>query len=93
MSLESFFQLKENNTSVRQELLAGLTTFMAMSYLIFVVPSMLADAGIPKDAAIASTIFVTIAITLLMGLWAKFPVGVAPGLGITAYFALSLIHI
>ena len=61
MSLESFFQLKENNTSVRQELLAGLTTFMAMSYLIFVVPSMLADAGIPKDAAIASTIFVTIA--------------------------------
>ena len=87
MSLESFFQLKENNTSVRQELLAGLTTFMAMSYLIFVVPSMLADAGIPKDAAIASTIFVTIAITLLMGLWAKFPVGVAPGLGITAYFA------
>ena len=87
MSLDSIFQLKENNTSVRQELLAGLTTFMAMSYLIFVVPGMLADAGIPKDAAIASTIFVTIVITLLMGLWAKFPVGVAPGLGITAYFA------
>ena len=87
MTLESLFRLKENNTSVRQELLAGLTTFMAMSYLIFVVPSMLADAGIPKDAAIASTIFVTIVITLLMGLWAKFPVGVAPGLGITAYFA------
>ena len=87
MTLESLFRLQENNTSVRQELLAGLTTFMAMSYLIFVVPSMLADAGIPKDAAIASTIFVTIVITLLMGLWAKFPVGVAPGLGITAYFA------
>ena len=87
MTIESLFRLKENNTSVRQELLAGLTTFMAMSYLIFVVPSMLADAGIPKDAAIASTIFVTIVITLLMGLWAKFPVGVAPGLGITAYFA------
>lgn len=87
MTLESLFRLKENNTSVRQELLAGLTTFMAMSYLIFIVPSMLADAGIPKDAAIASTIFVTIVITLLMGLWAKFPVGVAPGLGITAYFA------
>ena len=87
MTLESLFRLKENNTSVRQELLAGLTTFMAMSYLIFVVPSMLADAGIPKDAAIASTIFVTIVITLLMGLWAKFPGGVAPGLGITAYFA------
>lgn len=68
MTLESLFRLKENNTSVRQELLAGLTTFMAMSYLIFVVPSMLADAGIPKDAAIASTIFVTIVITLLMGL-------------------------
>lgn len=60
---------------------------MAMCYLIFVVPSMLADAGMPKDSAVAATIWVSILATLLMGLWAKFPVGVAPGLGITAFFA------
>ena len=60
---------------------------MAMCYLIFVVPSMLADAGMPRESAVAAVIWVTIAITLLMGLWARFPVGVAPGLGITAFFA------
>ena len=85
--LEKIFALKANGTSVRQELRAGLTSFMAMCYLIFVVPSMLADAGMPRESAVAAVIWVTIAITLLMGLWARFPVGVAPGLGITAFFA------
>ena len=85
--LERIFALKANGTSVRQELRAGLTSFMAMCYLIFVVPSMLADAGMPRESAVAAVIWVTIAITLLMGLWARFPVGVAPGLGITAFFA------
>ena len=85
--LEKIFDLKANGTSVRQELRAGLTSFMAMCYLIFVVPSMLADAGMPRESAVAAVIWVTIAITLLMGLWARFPVGVAPGLGITAFFA------
>lgn len=60
---------------------------MAMCYLVFVVPAMLADAGMPKDSAVAATIWVSILATLAMGLWAKFPVGVAPGLGITAFFA------
>ena len=85
--LEKIFDLKANGTSVRQELRAGLTSFMAMCYLIFVVPSMLADAGMPRESAVAAVIWVTIAITLLMGLRARFPVGVAPGLGITAFFA------
>ena len=85
--LENYFKLKENGTTISQEVFAGLTTFMAMSYLIFVVPGMLADGGMPKDAVVGATILVTIAITLLMGLWAKYPVGVAPGLGITAFFA------
>ncbi|MFR3634923.1 MAG: solute carrier family 23 protein [Sutterella sp.] len=84
---ESYFKLKDHNTTVSQEVFAGITTFMAMSYLIFVVPGMLADGGMPKDAVVGGTILVTIAITLLMGLWAKYPVGVAPGLGITAFFA------
>ena len=85
--LETYFNPAARGSSVRKECLAGLTSFMAMCYLIFVVPSMLADAGMPKDSAVAATIWVSILATLLMGLWAKFPVGVAPGLGITAFFA------
>ncbi len=85
--LETYFKLKDNGTTVSQEVFAGITTFMAMAYLIFVVPGMLADGGMPKDSVVGATILVTIAITLLMGLWARYPVGVAPGLGITAFFA------
>ena len=85
--LESIFHPTAKGSTVKRELLAGLTTFMAMCYLIFVVPSMLSDAGMPKDSAIAATIWITIIATLIMGLWARFPVGVAPGLGITAFFA------
>lgn len=84
---ERVFHLAACNTTVRRELLAGLTSFMAMCYLIFVVPGMLADAGMPRESAVVATIWVTIFATLLMGFWARFPVAVAPGLGISAYFA------
>lgn len=86
-ALEKYFKLREHDTSIAQEFYGGLTTFMATCYLIFVIPSMLHDAGIPKDAATAATVVTTILVTLLMGLWAKYPVAVAPGLGITAFFA------
>ena len=85
--LEKMFNPAARGSTVRREMLAGLTSFMAMCYLIFVVPGMLGDAGMPKDSAIAATIWITVIATLIMGLWAKFPVGVAPGLGITAFFA------
>ena len=85
--LETIFRPAAKGSTVRRELLAGLTSFMAMCYLIFVVPNMLADAGMPRDGAVAATIWVTVIATLIMGLWARFPVGVAPGLGITAFFA------
>lgn len=85
--MERLFRLSAHGTSVRQECLAGLTSFMAMCYIIFVVPNMLSDAGMPHESSVAATIWVTIIITLIMGLWAHFPVGVAPGLGITAFFA------
>ena len=85
--LERCFQLEAHGTTAKRECLAGLTTFLAMCYIIFVVPGMLADAGIPKHSAVAAVIWVTIISTLIMGLWAKFPVGVAPGLGISAIFA------
>ena len=85
--LETIFRPAAKGSTVRRELLAGLTSFMAMCYLIVVVPNMLADAGMPRDGAVAATIWVTVIATLIMGLWARFPVGVAPGLGITAFFA------
>ena len=88
--LERLFHLKEKGTTPRQEMLAGLTTFVAVSYIIFVNPHMLADAGMPQEAAIASPIFATIFATAVMGLWANFPVAVAPGMGLNAFFAYTL---
>ena len=85
--ISTFFRLKEKNTSIKSELYGGLTTFMAMCYVVFVVPGMLADTGMPGEGAITALICITAAVTLVMGLWANFPVGVAPGLGISAFFA------
>lgn len=85
--LNRFFHIREKGSSIRTECIAGLTSFMAMCYLIFVVPGMLADTGMPREAAVSATIWVTVLSTLLVALWAKFPVGVAPGLGISAFFA------
>ncbi len=86
-SLESLFGLKASETTVKQEVLGGLTTFVAMSYLIFVVPAMLADAGMNREAATAATILVTVSACALMGLYANLPIAIGPGLGISAYFA------
>ena len=85
--MERLFRLKEHNTTVRTELIAGLTTFMSMSYVLIVVPGLLADAGMPKDAAVTSTILVSVLSTLLMALVANYPVALAPGLGLGAFFA------
>ena len=85
--LERLFHLRERGTTVKTECLAGLTTFMAMCYILFVVPGMLADAGMPVAGTAPAVVWVTVLATLVMGLWAGFPVAVAPGLGITAFFA------
>ena len=89
--LDKLFHIKERGSSVRTEMIAGLTTFVTISYVIFVIPNMLCDAGMPKDAAIASTIYATIMATILMGLVANYPVAVAPGLGINAFFAYYVV--
>lgn len=85
--LERLFHLSEHGTTVKTECLAGLTTFMAMCYILFVVPGMLADAGMPVAETAPAVVWVTVLATLAMGLWAGFPVAVAPGLGISAFFA------
>lgn len=89
--LEKLFKLSERKTNVKTEILAGITSFMTMSYIIFVNPSILADAGIPKEAALTATIYASVFCTLLMALWANFPVAVAPGMGLNAFFAYTVV--
>ena len=85
--IERYFKIREKGSSVRTELIAGLTTFIAMAYILFVNPNILADAGIPKDAAIASTIWIAALASMAMGAFANYPVALAPGMGLNAFFA------
>ncbi len=89
--LEKLFKLESKGTNVKTELLAGLTTFVAVGYIIFVNPNILAEAGIPKEAAIAATIWSAAFCTIIMGLWANFPVAVAPGMGLNAFFTYTVV--
>ena len=86
-ALEKFFKINEKGSTVRTELIAGLTTFIAVSYIMFVNPNILADAGVPKEAAIASTIWIAALASLVMGVVANYPVALAPGMGLNAFFA------
>ncbi|NHZ82534.1 NCS2 family permease [Massilia sp. CCM 8695] len=89
--LENHFKLKENGTDVRTELLAGLTTFLTMAYIIFVNPSILGDAGMPKDAVFVATCLAAALGSLIMGLYANYPIALAPGMGLNAYFAYVVV--
>jgi adenine/guanine/hypoxanthine permease len=89
--MERLFKLKEHNTNVRTELLAGLTTFLTMAYIIFVNPSILGDAGMPKDAVFVATCIAAALGTLVMGLYANYPIAMAPGMGLNAYFAYVVV--
>jgi AGZA family xanthine/uracil permease-like MFS transporter len=89
--LDAHFALGELGTTVRTELLAGATTFLTMSYIVFVNPSILADAGMPPQAVMAATCLSAAFGCLLMGLWAKHPIALAPGMGINAYFAYGVV--
>ncbi|WP_028129689.1 NCS2 family permease [Selenomonas sp. AE3005] len=85
--LERFFKLREKETTVKTEVIAGFTTFIALAYIMFVNPNILADAGVPKEAAIASTIWIAALSTMMMGVFANYPVALAPGMGLNAFFA------
>lgn len=84
--LNRYFKLKAKGTSVRTEVVAGITTFVAMAYIIFVNSSILQMAGIPKGAAVAATIWSAALCTIAMGLFANLPVAMAPGMGLNAFF-------
>ncbi|MGL5677767.1 MAG: NCS2 family permease [Cellulosilyticaceae bacterium] len=89
--LERYFKLKENNTNVRTEFVAGMTTFMTMAYILIVNPSILAAAGMDQGAVFTATAVSAIVATLLMGLYAKLPFAQAPGMGLNAYFAYTVV--
>lgn len=90
--LDKFFKLTENGTNVRTELVAGLTTFLTMAYIIFVNPSILGDAGMPKDSVFVATCLAAAIGTLIMGLYANYPMALAPGMGLNAYFAYVVVQ-
>lgn len=91
--LEKLFKLSKKNTNVRTEVIAGLTTFIALAYIMFVNPNIMADAGVPKEAAIASTIWVAALATMAMGVFANYPVALAPGMGLNAFFAYYVVGV
>ncbi|MEW5932208.1 MAG: NCS2 family permease [Bacillota bacterium] len=89
--LERKFALSANRTTTRTEVLAGLTTFMTMAYIIFVNPSILKDAGMDFGAVMVATCLSSAAACLIMGLYANYPIALAPGMGINAFFAYTVV--
>lgn len=88
---ESLFKLRENGTDVRTEVVAGITTFLTMAYIIFVNPAILGDAGVPKEAVFVATCLAAALGTAIMALYANYPIGMAPGMGLNAYFAYAVV--
>jgi AGZA family xanthine/uracil permease-like MFS transporter len=89
--LERIFHLRENKTTVRTELLAGLTTFMTMAYVVVVNPRILSEAGMPVEGVLFATCISAAIATLVMGLWANYPIALAPGMSLNAYFTYSIV--
>jgi AGZA family xanthine/uracil permease-like MFS transporter len=89
--LQRLFHLNENQTTVRRELLAGLTTFMTMAYVVVVNPRILAEAGMPVEGVLFATCVSAAVATLIMGLWANYPIALAPGMSLNAYFTYSIV--
>lgn len=88
---EKFFQLSKKGTDFKTELLAGLTTFLTMAYILGVNPGMLSIGGVPFEAAFLATALSAAIATLVMGLYANYPVALAPGMGLNAFFTFNVI--
>lgn len=89
--LEQLFHISANRTSIRRELLAGLTTFMTMAYIVVVNPQILSQAGMPVEGVLFATCISAALATLVMGLWANYPIALAPGMSLNAYFTYSIV--
>ncbi|KAF0203825.1 MAG: putative MFS transporter AGZA family xanthine/uracil [Bacteroidetes bacterium] len=88
---EKFFRLAENKTTIRTEVLAGLTTFMTMAYILAVNPSILSATGMDRNALFTATALSALVATLVMALYAKLPFALAPGMGLNAFFAFTVV--
>src|SRR5580692_8288420 len=84
--IERYFHLAENQTTVRREFLGGLTTFITMAYIVVINPQILAKAGVPIEGVVFATCISAAAATLVMGLYANYPIALAPGMSLNAYF-------
>ena len=91
MMLEKLFKLKAHNTTVRTEMIAGLTTFLAMAYILFVNPSILGATGMDKGAVFVATCLAAAIGCLLMGFIANYPIALAPGMGLNAFFTYTVV--
>ncbi len=89
--LDKIFGLREHDTTPQREILAGVTTFLTMAYIIFVNPEMLSKAGMDRHAVFVATCLAAAIGSLIMGLWANWPVGMAPGMGLNAFFAFTVV--
>ena len=89
--LDALFKLSQNRTTLRREALAGATTFLAMAYIIFVNPEILSAAGMDRDAVFVATCIAAAVGSLIMGLYANYPIALAPGMGLNAYFAFTVV--
>jgi adenine/guanine/hypoxanthine permease len=89
--LERLFGLSENGTTIRREMLGGATTFVTMAYIIAVNPAILHEAGLPLEGVLFATAVSAAVATLVMGLYANYPIALAPGMGLNAYFTYSVV--
>ncbi|WP_198731844.1 NCS2 family permease [Paracoccus tegillarcae] len=89
--MDKFFKLAQHGTSVRTEVIAGVTTFLTMAYIIFVNPDILSTTGMDRDAVFVATCLAAAIGSAIMGLWANWPIGMAPGMGLNAFFAFTVV--
>src|SRR5579862_2155040 len=89
--LESYFEFSHLGTNWRTEILAGITTFLTMAYIVLVNPAILADAGVPLPAVTAATCLSAAFGSILMGVIARYPIALAPGMGLNAYFTYTVV--
>ena len=89
--LEKYFGLNDHNTSVRTEVIAGITTFLTMAYIIFVNPEILSTTGMDRDAVFVATCLAAALGSAIMAIWANWPIGMAPGMGLNAFFAFTVV--
>ena len=89
--LERLFKLQDHDTNIRKEVVAGITTFLTMAYVIVVNPSILSATGMDFGAVFVATCLAAVVGTLIMGLWANYPIALAPGMGLNAFFAFTVV--